>query len=99
MASALGIKGRLLPSVQVLGNTVNRPVPWSARHSLCGAVSVFLHEHCVAVHSLYESVNGICQANKTTFLFWVIIDALCFCFVCLFVFLEDRRTNKTYLAV
>lgn len=39
MASALGIKGRLLPSVQMLGNTVNRPVPWSARHSLCGAVS------------------------------------------------------------
>lgn len=39
MASAVGMKSKLLPSVQMLGNPVNRTVPWSAHHSLCGAVS------------------------------------------------------------
>lgn len=48
----------------------------------------------MAVHSLYESVNGICQANKMTFLFWVINRCLVFFF---FFFLEDHETNKNML--
>lgn len=46
----------------------------------------------MAVHSLYESVNGICQANKTTVLFWVINRCLVFLF-CFVFFLKDHETD------
>lgn len=93
-ASAIGVKGKLLPLYTDAGQSCEQHCP-PERPSLIVWSSVFLYEHCVAVHSLYESVNGICQAKKTTFLFWVINGRL----VGVFFFLEDHETNKTYLAV